>query len=150
MARLTLAKTALQTAVDEAALAGAAAYQSGTQAGTGTAAATTYFNTDIATMGGLVTINSVTVTPAIGTNAAGFPSYNISVSVSATMSYSLMTVMNLKTATLTAQATAANPMVQPVITVGTSSQAPGTGTASICMRSRTARTGSPTTIFTRQ
>ena len=118
MARLSLPRSALQAAVDEAALAGAAAYQSDTQSGTGTTAAMTRFNRDIAAIGGLVTINSVTATPSVGKNAQGYPSFNVSVSVTATMNYSLMTVMNLKTATVTASQPRAFMLVSMRLGVG--------------------------------
>lgn len=49
MARLSLAKTALQTAA--------------------------YFDHDIAAMGGLVPINSLPATPSVSTNAQGYPSF---------------------------------------------------------------------------
>ena len=118
MARLGLAKAALQAAVDDAALAGATAYQSANASGTASAVALSYFNLNVGTLANLVAITGATATPAQGVNAYNYSSYNVTVAATGTMSASLMSIVNIRSMTVEARATAANPVVQPIVTLG--------------------------------
>ncbi len=116
MSRLVLAKAALQHAADSAALAGATAYQSDQLTGAALAAANNYF--DSSTQGLDATVSSRSITSGPGQASGGAPSLNVTVDATATMPTTLMAMANVSSMTITAHAVAANPVAQPVVTLG--------------------------------
>lgn len=128
MSRFVMAKAALQSAADRAALAGANAYQSNQMNSAATTAANEYFNSS--TQGLDAMVGGLTVSAAPGTVPGGGSSLNVTVDVTATMPTTLMAIASISSMTITAHsvAAAANPggngsgngsaPAQPVITIG--------------------------------
>ena len=126
MSRLVMAKAALQSAADRAALAGANAYTSSQMTAAAKTAANNYFNGS--TQGLDATVGLATVTAAPGLTPAGGSSLNVTIDVTATMPTTLMALASISSMTITAHsaAAAANPGApgsgsaspQPVITIG--------------------------------
>lgn len=112
MTRLTLAKTALQSAVDGAALAGASAYLDASNKSAAETAGSTYFKKF--TQGSTASVTTVNAVAAPGTmvsagNPKGGVSNNVTVSATATIPATFMQVAGYTTLTVTAKATAGNP-----------------------------------------
>ena len=105
-------RAALQNAVDQAALAGAAAYTDAGAAATASAVAATYFATEAAAIGGLATLASPVITAAPATLRSGQSAYEVSVSVTATLSTTLLAPWR-PSVRLSVHATAGNPVVTP-------------------------------------
>ena len=120
MSRLATAKSTLQQMADEAALAGAAAYQTTGQQTSAQNVAVAYFNKAVALQSGLVTGAVLTASGAPGNYSASVPSNNMAVSVTASMPTMFMSLANINSIAITAKATAANPWVAPT---GTGTQA---------------------------
>ncbi len=128
MSRLVMAKAALQSAADRAALAGANAYQSSQMTAAATTAANNYFNGS--TQGLDAAVGGLTVSAAPGTVPGGGSSLNVTIDVTATMPTTLMALASISSMTIKAHsvAAAANPggtgssggstTAQPVITIG--------------------------------
>lgn len=122
MSRLGMAKAVLQAAADEAALAGASAYQTSGQVVTAQTVATSYFNRAIGLQAALVVAPSVTVTAAPGQFQANVPSNNVTVTATARLQTTFLSFAKIDAVNLRASATAANPwgsqVMQPVISSG--------------------------------
>lgn len=119
MSRMTLAKTALQAAVDGAALAGANAYVSPTSQNAAQAASVSYFDTF--TQAGSTTTGSRNATAQPGTLSGALSvnnSYNVTVTASAKLPMTFMNIAGYSNLTVTARAVAANPLVQPILSHG--------------------------------
>lgn len=128
LSRLALAKGALQSAVDHAALAGAAAYQADTLSGNAATVASRYF--DQSTQGPDVSLTARQVSAAPGTFLNGTASFNVTVGASATLTTTFMAVAGIRSMDFSVRAVAANPAsaatsgssggsLQPVIQLGT-------------------------------
>jgi Flp pilus assembly protein TadG len=115
LARLVVAQTSLQAIVDSSALAGATAYRTAAQSTTATTVASNYFSRNASSS--WLSVATPTIAAATGFSEAGYTSYTVSVSVAATMTTTVMGVVGVKTLSLHASAVAANPIVQPIITV---------------------------------
>lgn len=115
---ITDARIALQHAADEAALAGASAYTDSTQASNAQTVATNAFNatrlpgTLSAGTPSVSTNASGTINPNLGSQAA----YAVTVTDTATIAAGFIRIFQ-PSLSITVSATAANPQVQPVITV---------------------------------
>jgi Flp pilus assembly protein TadG len=113
-ARMIQFQSSLQSAVDEAALAGAAAFTDSTQSSSAVQVATRYFNhailpTSISVNAPSVTANAGgSINPALGNAAA----YTVTVSATAKVGTTLLSLV-IPSATLSATATAADPLVTP-------------------------------------
>ena len=116
LARLVVAQTQLQAAVDSAALAGATAFRGGSDAAKAALAASQYFGRFPPGSGMAVGTPVITATP--GFSAQGYTSYTVTVSASATLKTTIMSLARITSLNMGASATAANPIVQPIITVG--------------------------------
>ncbi|QBR01259.1 pilus assembly protein TadG-related protein [Paraburkholderia pallida] len=113
LARMVQFRSDLQNAVDEAALAGAAVFVDPTQSAQAVTAATNYFNRAILPVNLSVSAPTVTpnangtINPALGSALA----YTITVSATATVPTTLMAIVAPSMATISATATAADPVV---------------------------------------
>ena len=113
-ARMIQYHSSLQSAVDEAALAGASVFTGSTQSSSAVQVATNYFNHAILPTS--ITVNAPTVTtnangsinPALGNASA----YTVTVSATATVGTTLLSLL-IPSATITATATAGDPLVTP-------------------------------------
>ena len=126
MGRLAMAQNALQAATDEAALAGATAYGSSGSTTTGQNAAIQYFTQAVGLQASLLTNATPTATAAPGQFNSSTASNNVTVSATATMPTTFLGMAGLKTVSMKASSTAANPWGsagngntwQPVISSG--------------------------------
>lgn len=124
MSRLVVAKSALQHAADNAALAGATAYLSDQAPGDATTVANNYF--DHSAQGMSATVTSRTSTAGAGQLPGGASSFNVTVDATATMPMTLMALAQVSSMTIKAHAVATNPNTstagtsgpQPVVTLG--------------------------------
>lgn len=118
-ARMVHFRSDLQNAVDKAALAGAAVYVDSSEASKAKDVATRYFNHAILPASVSVSPPSVstnaggTINPALGTASA----YTVTVSASAKVATTLMALFVPSSQTISAQGTAANPIVTPNLTI---------------------------------
>ena len=118
MARITSAQSVLQDAVDGAALAGAAAYQNDNMSGTAVQVAMRYFNTISHSSGGLTINDGTSFNAGPGATSSGVSSYSVTVKASGTQALTFMSIAKITSVQVSATATAANPQVQPVVTLG--------------------------------
>ena len=116
MSRVSLAKAALQSAVDGAALAGAGAYYTTANGSNAEAVATRFFDKSAGQETGMTPQRTATAAP--GQFPGGAPSMNVTVSASASVPTTFSSLTNGNPVTITARAVAANPLVQPVVTLG--------------------------------
>jgi hypothetical protein len=114
LARLDVAQTTLQSSVDSAALAGAAAWQGSAGNISTTTIATNYFNRTVQSSG--VTISGPPIVTAGTGTYNGNPTYNVQVSATATLKTVFMAIGGISSLNMAASATAANPSVHPVVT----------------------------------
>lgn len=105
-------RVALQDAVDQAALAGAAAYTDAGAAATASAVASAYFATEAAAIGGLAVLGGPVITAAPGTLRSGQSAYEVTVSVTAKLSTTFLAPWRSSVG-LSVHATAGNPIVTP-------------------------------------
>jgi len=115
--RATDIRVIFQDAADLAALAGATRYTDSTQAANAKQVATTYFGAAVPSMSTLnyITAESVpTVTTATGTLSTGQSSFQVTVAATVTISTTFMELWDTSM-TVGVTATAANPVVIPVI-----------------------------------
>ena len=117
LARLVLAQHSLQSAVDDASLAGAAAYTAATNNAIAVTVATNYFNNVPLGAGVAVVPGSLVITALPGTMYNKQASYNVSTTVSASIQMTFMSLAKISTISLSAKATAGNPLLQAIITV---------------------------------
>jgi Flp pilus assembly protein TadG len=108
-ARMAQSHTALQDAVDNAALAGATVYQAPGQSSAAVTVATNYFNA--AQLPSMLTVAPPTVSAASGTNGS---SYDVTVTASATIVPAFLRFVK-SSFTMTATATASNPAVRVTV-----------------------------------
>ncbi len=126
MGRLAMAKSALQAAADQAALAGATVYQTSAASGTAQTVATAYFNKAVALQSAMLASPTVATAAAPGNFSASVLSNNVTVTATATLQMSFLGLAKITSLTVTATATAANPWInqtgttwmQPVISSG--------------------------------
>ena len=117
MARLSMARTMLQSAADDAALAGAAAYQTSGQLANAQTVATNYFNAATAGQSSLLTNITVSALAAPGTYTGTIASNNVTVTASAKMPTTFLVLGGISSVSIpTASATAANPWTQATST----------------------------------
>ncbi|MGX6998322.1 TadE/TadG family type IV pilus assembly protein [Caballeronia sp. KNU42] len=118
-ARMVQYRASLQNAVDQAAIAGAAAFSDPSQSAIATQVATNYFNRTILPSSLSITAPNVstnsngTINPALGSAAA----YTVTVSATATVSTTLLSLV-IPSATITATGTAGDPVVAANLTLG--------------------------------
>ncbi len=118
-AQMVQGETALQDAVDNAALAGATVYATAAQSATAGTVASSYFNS--AALPKTLSVAAPVVTAASGTTNFQGSAYNVTVTASATITPPFLGIIQ-KTFTLTASATASN----PIITISVNKSSPGT------------------------
>ncbi|HTH61606.1 MAG TPA: pilus assembly protein TadG-related protein [Paraburkholderia sp.] len=113
VARMVQFRSDLQNAVDEAALAGAAAFMESTQSALATTVATTYFKRAI--LPASVSVSAPTVTPnandTINPALGNAPAHTVTVTATATANTTLMSLVAPSLVTFTVTAKAANPVV---------------------------------------
>ncbi len=112
-ARASVYRTKLQDAVDNAALSGAAAYVTATSGATAQTVATSNINDALAKLSGVITIGTPSVQVGAGTLNSGIASYNVTVTVQATVKTTLLQLLQ-GTIAVKLTATAGNPVVTPV------------------------------------
>ena len=111
MSRVTLARTALQSAADGAAVAGAGVYHSSLDSSNAQVVASRYFNRFAQGESRIVATHTATAAP--GQFPGGTASFNVTVSATASVPTTFMAVANMGAISITARAEAANPDVLP-------------------------------------
>ncbi len=113
-ARAAKLRTAVQSTVDSAALAGASAYSNPSFATTAQTLAGNYVTNGTNALLSQITLGTTTVTPGTLTSGSNVTAYTMSVSVSATVPTTLMALFT-STMTIHASATAKNPIVTATV-----------------------------------
>jgi Flp pilus assembly protein TadG len=107
-------RASLQSTVDSAALAGAAAYTSSASVSSAQSLASGYVTKGAAAVATQITLGTPTVTPGTQTSGGAVTAYTMTVTASATVPTTLMALV-MSTMTINATATAKNPIVTGTI-----------------------------------
>jgi Flp pilus assembly protein TadG len=116
-ARAANYRARLQSTVDSAALAGAAAYASPSSASTAQTIASSYVTQGTGSLASNITLGTPTVTPGTQTSSGSVTAYTMAVSVSATVPTTLMAIVT-SAMTVSVTATAKNPIVTATLGLG--------------------------------
>lgn len=117
-ARLAKGQIELQDAADAAALAGAASYNDSTQASNAVKVATNYFNSFSFSKDLVFSSSGLSITAGTGTLPSGISAYEVTVTTTASLNSTLMSLASFSIFSLTATAVAANPIVIPKFNFG--------------------------------